>query len=102
AGARLREGAMATHLGDRHLTIPVREVLAVTRGGDAVQGLEPIGGRDHLRSVLAVEVEARVVAPFAPGVVDGLLLGGQRRRERDDRAGVEIAVRPAVQALADA
>src|SRR6185503_15115906 len=102
AGARLREGAMATHLGDRHIAVPIREVLAVPGRGDALHGLESIGRRDHLWAVPAVEVEARVVATLAPGVVDRLLRGGHRGRKRDDRTRIEIAIGPSVQAFADA
>src|SRR4051812_23882055 len=54
------------------------------------------------RSILAVEVVARIVLALAPAVIDGFLLGAQRGRERDDGARVQVAVRPAVEALADA
>src|SRR6185437_14557064 len=69
---------------------------------DLVDAVQPIGRRDDLRSVLAIEVVARVVRAFPPRVVDGLLAGVERRRERYDGAHVEIAIRPAIESLADA
>ena len=60
--------------------------------------------RDDLRAVLVVEVVARVIFSRAPGVEDvsGRLVRGECRRQGDDRADVEIAIGPAVQALAHA
>ena len=63
--------------------------------------LQAVRGRDDLRAVLAVEVEARIVLALAPGVVDRFRRRGERRRERDDRAGIEVAIGPSVESLAD-
>ena len=102
AGARLRERAVAAHLRDGDVAVPVRDVVAVAGGVMRLMPAQAVRGRDHLRAVHAVQVEARVVLALAPGVVDRLRLRRQRGRQRDDRARVEVAVGPAVEPLADA
>src|ERR671910_2423547 len=92
---------MAVHLGYCNISVPVRWPVTVTGEGDAVNPREAVGGRNHRRVILSVEVEARVIFAWTPGAVDGLLLRGDRRREGNDRAWVELAVRPTVEPLAD-
>jgi hypothetical protein len=116
--ARIEEVPQAVHLGLRYVGIPVGH------GPEAGPGAEVHAGeaerrrneRARLLSVraegLAILVEDRVVAARSParehllhgGLVDPeevgerLEIGG----ERDDGADVQVAVGPAVQALADA
>ena len=100
--ARLGERAEAAHLRHRDVAVPVRDLGAVAGEGDAVDAGQAVGGRDHGRLVQAVDVEPRVVLAPAPGVERRLGRRVERRRQRDDRADVEIAIRPAVEPLADA
>jgi hypothetical protein len=93
---------VAAHLRDAHVAIPISDVLAVAGGGNATDARKAIRGRDDLRTVEAVEIEAWVVLALAPRVVDGLLRRRERGRKSDDGAGVQVAVRPSVEALADA
>ena len=52
---------MAAHLRDAHIAIPVRDVFAIARRRDAVNAVQAVGGRDDLRAILAVLIEARIV-----------------------------------------
>src|SRR5919197_2308435 len=89
------------HLRDRHVGIPVRDG---TLGGVRLErdGAPPERRWDDDRIVDAVAVELRIVLPRSPRIEDGLRGGGQRRRQRDDGADVEIMIRQAVYAPADA
>ena len=100
-GTRLVERAVAMHLRDADVSVPVRHILTVAGSGDLVNALEAIRGRDHLRSVLSIKVVARIVLPCSPRVVDRLLSWRECGRERDDRAGIEVAIRPSVEPLTD-
>src|SRR4029077_15686195 len=101
-GADLLKCALATHLSHRDVAVTIGDVAADAGGGDAVHAGQPERGRNHLRPVEAIEVEAGIVLTLAPRTVDRRWGRGQGGRQRDDQAGIEIAVGPSVQALADA
>src|SRR5204863_7327633 len=102
AAARAAEGAEAAHLCDGDVAVPISELAAVAGEGDAVDPREAVRGRDDGRLVQAVDVVARVVLARSPCAELRFRRRVERRRQREDRAGVEVAVRPAVEALADA
>src|SRR5678815_5874282 len=93
---------MAPHLGDADVPVPVGDFVTITRRGDAVDTVQPVRRRDDLWAILAILVEARVVLSRAPRIEDRLGRGVERRRQGNDGAHVEIAIGPAIQALADA
>jgi hypothetical protein len=117
------EVAVAVHLEVRDVGVPVGDVAEVARPSMEVLAEVAIGRRNPGRRRLAVRAEAdgvdvdlRVVEAGAPAQEDLLervdgrwvagpedLVGHRRQvgRERDDQAGVQILVRPAVQPLAD-
>jgi hypothetical protein len=97
---RVGEVAVPAHLGDGHIRIPVRDrsfrrVRFVPDLGQAIRRRERQG------RVLAVDVVARVVFAGTPGIVDSLLVGGQRWGECNDRPDVELAIRPAILSTTD-
>ena len=65
-----RNRALAAHLRDGDIAVPVRDLRAVAGEGDAVDAVQPVGRRNDDRLAEAVDVEARVVLALAPGVED--------------------------------
>src|SRR5678816_4475817 len=55
--ATIGERAVPAHLGDRDVTVPVRNVLAVAGGRDAVDALQSVRWRYDLRTVQTIEIE---------------------------------------------
>src|SRR5438552_3601818 len=83
------------HLGHRDVGIPIGYWPLGGVGLVSDSG-ETISWWKNERRALAVNIESRIVLPRPPGVVDRLLRRSNRRRQRDDRSDVQLAIGPAV------
>ena len=92
---RVGEVALPAHLGDGDVGIPIGD-RSLRRVRFVLDLSQAIRRREDERRVLPVLVVARVVFAGTPRLVDRFLVRRQHRRQRDDGADVEIAVRPAV------
>jgi hypothetical protein len=111
ADSRIAETAVATHLADADVVVPVRD-RAVGGVGLEADALEPVYRRRHdrhrlhsgmqLEEVDAIEcMVSRIVLAGTPRAEFGLERG-KSRGQPGDHTDVEIVIRPAVEPLADA
>ena len=101
AEPRVGKVALAVHLGDSDVGVPVRH-RPFCRVGLVLDVRQSVGGWQDEWRTLAIDIEARIVHPRSPRVVDGLFAGRECWGQGDDRADVQLAVRPPVLPAPDA
>src|SRR5215469_2598970 len=100
---------MAAHLAHADVAVPKRDwtVGRVRFEPDALEAKDRRDDDRHRRTVQRPNVDSvegvmtRVVFAWPPRSKFGLERVGDRRRQRHDRANIQVVIRPAVQTLAD-
>src|SRR4029079_15434699 len=101
ANAGIDEGAVPVHLSNGDVEVPIGD--RVVGGVDLARHVPKAEcGRNDDGLILSIDVETWIVFPRTPRQVDGALRRSDRGRERDDSSDIEIAVRPAIEAMSDA
>src|SRR5712691_10274883 len=118
AQTRIPEDALALHLEIRNVSIPIRHAAPATAPRVQVHAGETVRRRNQRRrrfavrpERLSVEIELRIELARTPtgehlfhrGFVDAeqLCERAEIRRERDNRADIQIPVRPSIEPMSD-